>query len=359
MTRRTGVVGIAACSTVLTFSATATAATRTVYAGNPQKLTQRIAAKLIPNVKAFAQKYNPGVNNFFTQRVTINAGDTVSFRIAGFHTVDFPGKSNTDLPLIVPGSPVSGANDAAGNPFWFNGLPNVGLNPQLFSRQGPSTYNGTTRIDSGLPAGNGAPKPLNIKFNKPGVYKFYCDVHPGMVGYVVVKPKGKPIPSAKQAKAALVRQITADVKTAKKLAKSKQPTDTVDLGASAKDGVELYAMFPQALTIKPNTVVTFTMSTHSRETHTATFGPSSVLGALSNQFQGASFPAQGVYPSDPKSIVVTPTSHGDGFGNTGALDNDPGTPQIPPSNKIDFTTPGTYHFQCLIHPFMHGTIIVQ
>ena len=36
-----------------------------------------------------------------------------------------------------------------------------------------------------------------------------------------------------------------------------------------------------------------------------------------------------------------------------------GTPQIPTSNKIDFTTAGTYHFQCLIHPFMQGTIVVQ
>ena len=56
---------------------------------------------------------------------------------------------------------------------------------------------------------------------------------------------------------------------------------------------------------------------------------------------------------------MSPTSHGDGFGNTGALDRDPGTPTIPASNKIDFTTPGTYHFQCLIHPFMHGTIVVK
>ncbi len=84
-----------------------------------------------------------------------------------------------------------------------------------------------------------------------------------------------------------------------------------------------------------------------------------MLQTLSDGFQGASFPSQGAYPSAPSSIVVSPTSHGDGFGNTGALDNDPGTPQLPPSNKIDFTTPGTYHFQCLIHPFMQGTIVVQ
>ena len=101
------------------------------------------------------------------------------------------------------------------------------------------------------------------------------------------------------------------------------------------------------------------MSKDTREVHTATFGPASVLKTLSDGFQGANFPSQGLYPSDPAAIVVSPTSHGDGFGNTGALDNDPGTPQLPPSNTIDFTTPGTYHFQCLIHPFMQGTIVVQ
>ena len=110
---------------------------------------------------------------------------------------------------------------------------------------------------------------MKVRFNKPGVYKYFCDVHPGMVGYVVVKAKGKKIPSAKKVHAALVKQITGDVKTAKKLAKAKQPTNTVDLGESGKDGVELYTMFPQSLTVQPNTTVTFTMSKHSRETHTA------------------------------------------------------------------------------------------
>jgi plastocyanin len=29
------------------------------------------------------------------------------------------------------------------------------------------------------------------------------------------------------------------------------------------------------------------------------------------------------------------------------------------SSQIDFTTPGRYHFVCLIHPFMAGTIVVK
>ena len=41
---------------------------------------------------------------------------------------------------------------------------------------------------------------------------------------MIVKPKGKKIPSAKRSQTALVKQITGDVKVARKLAKSK-PAD--------------------------------------------------------------------------------------------------------------------------------------
>ena len=55
---------------------------------------------------------------------------------------------------------------------------------------------------------------------------------------------------------------------------------------------------------------------------------------------------------------LDPTSHGNGFANVGALDRDSGTP-LPPSGTIKFTQPGTYQFICLIHPFMHGTVVVR
>jgi plastocyanin len=57
-------------------------------------------------------------------------------------------------------------------------------------------------------------------------------------------------------------------------------------------------------------------------------------------------------------IVLTPTSHGNGFANTGALDRDAGTP-LPAGNKIRFNTPGVYQYECLVHPFMRGTIVVS
>ena len=250
------------------------------------------------------QKYNPEINNFFTQRVTINAGDTVSFRTEGFHTIDLPGAAKSDLPLIMPSGTTSGVNDAAGSPFWFNGLPSVGINPALFARQGPGTYNGTTRDRLGAPARNGAPKPMNIKFSKPGVYKYFCDVHPGMVGTSIVKPKGAKIPSAKRAEG-LAKQITSDVKMAKKLAK-KKPAE--GHGRSRRGGQwrrrVLHDVPGHAEGEGEHDVSRSRWAEGTREMHTATFGPASVLKTLSDAFQGANFPSQGVYPSDPAAIVV-------------------------------------------------------
>ncbi|HET7380438.1 MAG TPA: hypothetical protein VFJ24_10390, partial [Gaiellales bacterium] len=56
--------------------------------------------------------------------------------------------------------------------------------------------------------------------------------------------------------------------------------------------------------------------------------------------------------------ALSPTSHGNGFANTGGLDQDPTTP-LPASARIMFTSPGTYHYICLVHPWMQGTIIVH
>ena len=61
-----------------------------------------------------------------------------------------------------------------------------------------------------------------------------------MIGTVVVKPAGAAIPSAKQDAKALVAQVTADVKAAKKAAATKLPANTVSLGLSARGGVELF-----------------------------------------------------------------------------------------------------------------------
>jgi plastocyanin len=364
MHRRAGfsaIAFLAAASVAL--PSTASALTKTVYAGGSPALKQLAGKLLGKGAKAFKNKYSPGFAAFSIQTVTINQGDAVKWvgLSAQFHTVDLPGKSGNYLPLTVPGKPVTGVNDFAGDPFWFDGRPSVEGNPELFSPIGGHTYDGSHRIDSGAPFAPNAPNTLKVTFTKPGVYKYFCDIHPGMIGYVVVRAKGKPIPSAKQDAASLTKQLTTEILSAKKLASTKVPADHVSLGASASDGVELYHFFPATLSVKAGTVVTFSISRDSRiEGHTAAFGPASYLTALANSSSDAAM-QQTYYPSSNPAlgpIQLSPTSHGNGFANTGVLDRDPTEP-FPSSERIQFTHPGTYHFICLIHPFMTGTIVVH
>ncbi|HET9721378.1 MAG TPA: hypothetical protein VFP55_14960 [Solirubrobacteraceae bacterium] len=340
-----------AATVALTLPSAAAAKNVTVYPGGPAKW----AAKL-------GKKTGAGINNFLINKVVIRVGDSVTWSgqglAGGFHTVDIPALHGSDLPLILPSSTlVSGVNDFAGNPFWFNGkVPEVGFNPVLFGPSGGNTYNGTSRIDSGLP---GTTKNFTVTFTKKGTFKYYCDVHPGMGGEIVVKNKHAKIPTAAQNARTLSHEERNYVKEAKKVLKTKVAAGQVSLGKSGPGGLEIFAMFPSTLTVKAGTTVKFVMSRHSREVHTASFGPSAYLTALANSIAGGAPDPRAVYPSDPPgSITLGPTTHGNGFANTGLLDHDSATPTIPAVGAIKFTTPGTYNYQCLIHTFMHGKIVV-
>ena len=230
------------------------------------------------------------------------------------------------------------------------------------TRCGGRTYDGSRRVDSGLFLGNGTPPPFKVTFTKPGVYKFFCDIHRGMVGEIVVKPKGVPLPSPAQVQAALKRQEVVAVKGIVHASEVNPGANTISVGRAGAGGAELLSMFPATLRVKAGTVVKFTMSTDSLETHTATFGPTAFLNKLANGFLGdPTITQEGIYPTDNPAlgpIQVSPSSHGNGFAGAGGLDRDPTTP-LPVSQRIQFRTPGTYHYICLIHSFMKGTIIVH
>ena len=148
MHRRTGLlVTVAAFAAALSLPAAAAAATKVVYAGTPPA-TKALVGKLLGKGAKALGKDAPGVNAFLNQTVTINQGDSVKWTglAKNFHTVDLPAKGGSDLPLIVPGSTVTGVNDVAGSPFWFDGVvPNLGFNTQLLAPSGGSTYNGSKR----------------------------------------------------------------------------------------------------------------------------------------------------------------------------------------------------------------------
>jgi plastocyanin len=308
------------------------------------------------------------VNDFFPHGTTIHAGDSIRFKPAQFHTVDFPAKGGKPLPLVAPAGTVSGSTDAAGAPFWFNGQPNLQFNPPLakgiYGKK--LTYTGAKRVESGLPLGPHL-KAFTVKFPKSGTYRFYCDVHPGMKGTVRVVSKRHTVPSAKADKKTLAAQIAADLKTAKGLANTVVPAGNVSVGASGKGGVELFAMLPATQTVPVGTTLKFSMSKLSFDDHTATFGPgdpenqpTAYLGKLAQSVANTPFLPEAVYPSEQPPAVgsLTPTLHGNGFWNTGIMDASSATP-LPNSGSVTFTAAGTYQFYCLIHPFMHGTVTVQ
>ena len=105
----------------------------------------------------------------------------------------------------------------------------------------------------------------------------------------------------------------------------------------------------------------------SFDVHTATTGPgnpetepNSYLGQVAAGFNSPVFDPRGVYPSEAPATqgTLTPALHGNGFWNSGAMDNGKNTP-LAASNSVKFGAPGKYEFYCMIHPFMKATVTVQ
>jgi plastocyanin len=338
----------------------AQAATKDVTAGTP------LAAQ-----KELGKKYSSDANAFFPNKITIAAGDKIRFNLTGFHNVHFPKRGGGPVALIIPsGQKAAGLADAAGAPFWFNGLDVLGFNPVLGKSSFGKTvsFSGAKAVNSGLPAeGTQKPKPFSVKFTKGGTFTYLCDIHPGMKATVKVVRKGAAVPSAAADAKAVKAQVAAAIATAKALAKETFPANTMSVGVAGKGGVERFVFAPEKLTVAPGTTVKFAMSPGSFEIHTATTGPgnpeqaTTYLGQIAAAFQKPVVdPVTGVYPSDPPGTVagLTPATHGNGFWNSGVIDVFSATPS-PADSSVRFDGPGTYDFYCLVHPFMKGTVTVQ
>jgi plastocyanin len=313
----------------------------------------------------------PGVanldfNGFFPAATEIHVGDKVKWEINGFHTVTFLAKGQTQPPFIITSAanPIAGQLDAAGKPFWFNGQPSQIVNPEAAAPAGEKTYKGGTYLNSGLP-GEGPPKPFVVKFTKAGTFTFHCLVHPGMNGVVKVLTKGKRIPSAKADRKAATLQLKAGILKARTLAKVKPAANTV-LAGNDDGAVTWLRFFPSDLKVKAGSSVEFKIAS-KREVHTFTFGPAAYTENIEKTFIGpikSSTPGPptlginplGGYPSDPPPLPpFTGSNHGNGFEGSGVLAM--GGP-LPSSVKITFTKPGTYSFECVIHPGMDGKVTV-
>jgi plastocyanin len=335
----------------------AQAAEKTVDMGVPREAQRAFQTRL------------SDVNDFFPHSVSIHVNDTVRFVPSGFHTVNLPASGGGKLPIITStGQKVAGSVDAAGVPFFFNGLDTLGFNPRLLtSAFGKSrTYNGSKRVLSGLPLTE-RPKSMKVKFTKTGSFRYFCDVHLGMTGTVRVLSSDREVPSASAESARVRAQVASTLRTARTLQRTTSaPQNIVNVGLQGRSGVSFFDFVPKQLTVPVGTILTFRNPARS-EVHTATVGPgdpekepNSYLGQIAASLESPTFDPRAVYPSDPPGVQsITPTFHGNGFWSTGALDLDRSSPQVPPSKAVRFGAPGVYQFWCTIHPFMHGTVTVQ
>ena len=353
------VVGAAITLVVLlAVPAVASAATKTVQAGPPGSQAAQFQ-------DAFGD-----ANNFFRKTTTIHKGDSVKWKINGFHNVLFP-KAGVEVPALIvpdPTSLISGVLDASTppQPFWFNGQPNLSINPVVAAPKGGKTFKPGKLFNSGLPPEEGPPPPYKLKFKKTGSFSYFCAVHPGMSGTIKVVKKSKEIPSSKTDKRVRNAEIAAKLRQVNRLTTGANLslTNTIQAGNDRRSGATIYKFFPANATFKAGTTVTLQMPPSTSEVHTFTFGPINGKDAYVDQLAatliGPVIDPRGAYPSEPPPAGVpayTGTNHGNGFLNSGFLAGGDPVP-LPTSTKVTFSTPGTYSYICLIHPFMTGKVTV-
>ena len=362
MTRRRSLTAMAmAVVGLLAVTSVAEAATKTAFAGPPLDKPPAGAPRGLE------------LNEFYRRQVTIHVGDTISWQIRGFHNVMFvpPGEQPPPFGIPDPSKPIAGSVDAAGAPFWFNGQPNILVNPAVAAPTPERTTDGTEYRNSGLPPLEGRPKPYKLKFTRAGTFKYLCAVHtPRMTGSVKVVPKGRKIPSAQADAAATRRQALRDVEHARRLSAYK-PKGARIIAGHDRGGSALLRFFPAVKNVKVGETLELAIDSKT-EAHTFSFGPRAYLmQAVRDLIKPVGPPPAGqpptlalnplvLFPSDPPPAppLHTGTNHGNGFLNTGFVDGDSNTP-FPVSTRVTFTAKGTFPYICLIHPNMVGKVNVR
>jgi len=174
-----------------------------------------------------------------------------------------------------------------------------------------------------------------VKFTSAGAYSFYCVLHPNMKGVVVVVPKGQPIPSKAEQKAALQQEMDDYRRHAEALLEMHEEAAYVRNGDGsltyrvhagvASAGVMFNRFMPGAIVIREGDSVEWVNETH--EGHIVAFNkPDDFQALVDGQLNPAAFaPAGG------------PTFDGTGFASSGLLFHS--------SYKLTFTKAGTYAYE--------------
>jgi len=337
------------------------------------------------------------LTSFFPHVLKVHPGDTVHFHFGGLHTVTFLAKGG-ERPLLGEANPASyeGFSDALGVPYWFDNspLPTLEVPSTTFGAVGGSggDANGNPRSadgcqgsaaedgasyrnsglnlngDLGLGHANTRAVPtatFTLCFPKVGSYRYYCLIHTRMKAVVDVVAPSRRLPTPKQVLAQVGREVKSAVKLAKKLDSYDPHGNVVSIGHDQGEVVSLLKFFPQVKTIHAGESVDFVLNSRTDD-HTVVFGlpqTRAKVGPLFLATPNASGPPHVVlnpvieYGTDsPPLPPYTGQNHGEGLQASGLISGS--IAAFPESSQFVFSTPGTYSYECLLHPGMTGVVKV-
>jgi plastocyanin len=259
---------------------------------------------------------------FTPKYIDVSVGDTVIWRDADGlepHTVSF--------------GPLATLKKLAQNNIVPLGHKLLGLDPKIANATPATTYDGTGYANSGFLTKG---KSWRLTFTRPGTYHYLCLIHGvPMDGYVIVH--------ARPAQGKLYMVQAGDGQMA---------------GNDKSNMTQDMAFFPQRLTIHVGDTVEWIGGFH-----TVSFGPEVLRDRLEKQF---------VVPkrqtSGPPLLTLNPQvafpSGGSSYNGTGFVSSGilflrvPQNSNAPPTYRLTFTRPGTYTYDCLVHPNMEGSLTV-
>jgi plastocyanin len=215
---------------------------------------------------------------FYPDSVKVHPGDTVRWKILGFHTVTFSkiGRAGffrrDEIPQTYAWPEESAFGSGCGQ------------------AANPCTVNPSTKF-----VGSGAPlfsnEPVNVKVNLPvGKYTYFCQIHAGMSGTIEVVKVSTALPAQAQINAVIKSAVRKDAAAMDKVFKADQiPVSRIDadgvrswqvkVGDITPDNhVQVIAYLPGTLKISSGERVHFSIpKTSLGDPHTVTF-PTELVG---------------------------------------------------------------------------------
>jgi plastocyanin len=368
------------------------------------------------NVDGFNAKTNESFLGYFPRAVTVHAGDTVVFHYVGVgepHTVTLgslansavsaynnltPAQKNSPkppasflaidatLPNLFPQGPGDAVASAANPCYMPTGLPGTALCPN--SQHEQPVFDGTqSYYNSGWLKAKQRFTVRLASTTSAGTYRFMCLLHrEGMSGKITVVPASKTIlsPGAQYALGVkqLARQEAPLQQPAALLAQGKPPVPGLTLpgenpvlaGSGAPVGIGQIDEFgPKVIKIPVGGSVTWWLVGD----HSITFNSDKTNNDIQYEAPDGTLhlnpkalaPAGGPGEPPPSHSTPPPPKHGvgfklvassswdgQGFHNSGVFINS--FPPVVEGYKLKFTHAGTYHYICVVHDRMKGTVIV-